>query len=63
MYFPSTIGVNGIRPNHFIDGFILERDTLQYMPHLRQFNYHIRSILKNALNITIDQIRQNFSKI
>jgi hypothetical protein len=62
MYFPSTIGVNGIRPNHFIDGFILERDTLQYMPHLRQFNYHIRSILKNALNITIDQILQTFLK-
>ncbi|CAF4606074.1 unnamed protein product, partial [Rotaria sp. Silwood2] len=32
------------------------------MPRLRQFNYHIRSILKNASHITIDQIRQSFRK-
>ena len=32
------------------------------MPRLRQFNFHIRSILKNASRITIDQIRQSFVK-
>jgi len=30
------------------------------MPRLRQFNFHIRSILKNASHVTIDQIRQSF---
>ena len=57
-----AIGVNGTTPNHFIDGFILERNILPYMPHLRQFNFHIRSILKNASHITTDQIRQSFLK-
>jgi len=57
-----AIGTTGITPNHFIDGSILERDILPYMPRLRQFNFHIRSILKNASNITIDQIRQSFLK-
>ncbi|CAF1148284.1 unnamed protein product [Rotaria sordida] len=57
-----AIGVQGTTPNHFIDGFFLERNILPYMPRLRQFNYHIRSILKNASHITIDQIRQSFLK-
>ncbi|CAF2749896.1 unnamed protein product [Rotaria sp. Silwood2] len=57
-----AIGVQGTTPNHFIDGFFLERNILPYMPRLRQFNYHIRSILKNASHITIDQIRQSFRK-
>ncbi|CAF2584827.1 unnamed protein product [Rotaria sp. Silwood2] len=57
-----AIGQDGITPNHFIDGSILERDILSYMPRLRQFNYHIRSILKNAFHIKIDQIRQSFLK-
>jgi hypothetical protein len=48
--------------NHFIDGFLLERNILPYMPRLPQFNFHIRSILKNASHITIDQIRQSFLK-
>lgn len=57
-----SIGVNGLTPNHFIDGSILERDIIRYMPRLRQCNYHIRSILKNASHITVDQIRQSFIK-
>ncbi|CAF3033751.1 unnamed protein product [Rotaria sp. Silwood2] len=57
-----AIGVQGTTPNYFIDGFFLERNILPYMPRLRQFNYHIRSILKNASHITIDQIRQSFRK-
>ena len=32
------------------------------MPHLRQFNFHIRSILNNASRLTIVQIRQTFLK-
>ncbi|CAF4561599.1 unnamed protein product [Rotaria sp. Silwood2] len=53
---------DGITPNHFIDGSILERDIVSYMHRLRQFNYHIRSILKNASHIKIDKIRQSFLK-
>ncbi|CAF2608635.1 unnamed protein product [Rotaria sp. Silwood2] len=59
---PYTIGQDGITPNHFIDGSILERDIVSYMHRLRQFNYHIRSILKNASHIKIDKIRQSFLK-
>ncbi|CAF4169428.1 unnamed protein product [Rotaria magnacalcarata] len=33
----------------------IERDILSYMPHLRQFNYHIHSILKGASHIKILQ--------
>ena len=57
-----AIGEEGTTRSHFIDRFILERNILPYMPHLRQFNYHIRSILENASHITIDQIRQSFQK-
>ena len=58
-----SIGEDGTkRPLHFIDRSILERNILPYMPHLRQFNYHIRSILMNASHITIDQIRQGFQR-
>jgi hypothetical protein len=57
-----AIGVEGIIPSHFIDGSILEKNILSSMPRLRQFNYHIRSILKNASHITIDQIHQSFEK-
>jgi hypothetical protein len=57
-----AIGVNGITPNHFIDGSILKTSILSYMPRLRQFNFHIRSILKNPSHRTIDQIRQSFLK-
>ncbi|CAM4912887.1 unnamed protein product [Rotaria socialis] len=52
-----AIGKDGTRSDHFIDGSILERDILSYMPRLRQFNYHIRSILQNASHI---KIRQSF---
>ncbi len=58
-----AIGVNGTISNHFIDGFILEKNIVSYMPRLSQFNFHIRSILKNASHITIEQIRQSFPKI
>ncbi|CAF1207774.1 unnamed protein product [Rotaria sordida] len=57
-----AIDQDGIRPSHFIDGSILEKKILQYLPRLCQFNYHIRSILKNTFHITINQIRQSFLK-
>ncbi|CAF1300919.1 unnamed protein product [Adineta steineri] len=57
-----AIGRGNTQPSHFIDGFFLERNILPYMPRLRQFHYHIRSILKNASRITIDKIRQSFVK-
>jgi hypothetical protein len=57
-----AISRNGTKPGHFIDGSILEKNIFPYMPYLRQFNFHIRSILKNASHITIDEIRQSFVK-
>ncbi|CAF2390754.1 unnamed protein product [Rotaria sp. Silwood2] len=49
-------------PNHFINGYDLENDIISYMPHLNQFNFHIRSILENAAHVEIDTIRQSFMK-
>jgi hypothetical protein len=57
-----AIGVNGAEPNYFVTGFDLEKHIVSYMPHLHQFNFHIRSILRNASHITIDTIRQSFMK-
>ncbi|CAF3333006.1 unnamed protein product [Rotaria sp. Silwood1] len=55
-----AIDVNEDGPNHFIDGFDLQRDIVSYMPKLFQFDFHIRSILKNANHIELDKIRQSF---
>jgi hypothetical protein len=49
-------------PNHFIDGFDLEQHIVSYLSHLWQFNFHIRSILKNARHVEINTIRQSFKK-
>ncbi len=49
-----------ITPNHFIDGFDLKKDITSYMPQLRQFNFHIRSVLGYAPYIEADTIRQSF---
>jgi hypothetical protein len=57
-----AVGYDGIRLNHFIDGYDLEKDIISYMPHLRQFHFHIRSILRNASYTEIDTIRQSFLK-
>src|ERR1700722_1030343 len=55
-----AINVNENGPNHFIDGLDLQRDIISYMPNLIQFDFHIRSILKNANHIELDKIRQSF---
>ena len=55
-----AIDGNDNGPNHFIDGLDLQRDIISYMPNLFQFDFHIRSILKNADHIELDKIRQNF---
>ena len=57
-----AIGNKRNKHSHFIDGYVLERDILPYMPQLRQFHFHIRSILKNRFRTTIDQIRQSFRR-
>ncbi|CAF4270243.1 unnamed protein product, partial [Rotaria magnacalcarata] len=57
-----AIDCEEIRPHHFIDGFDLEDDIISYMPHLRQFHFHIRSILKDASHAELDTIRQSFVK-
>jgi hypothetical protein len=46
--------------NHFIDGFYFENCIISYMSHLRQFHFHIRSILKNPSHVEINTIRQSF---
>ncbi|CAF1411759.1 unnamed protein product [Rotaria sp. Silwood1] len=55
-----AIGENENGPNHFIGGLDLQRDIISYMPHLCQFDFHIRSILKDAAHIKLDKIRQSF---
>jgi len=55
-----AIGIEKFLPRHFIDGFDLQRDIISHMPHLRQFHFHIRSIVPNAPHIDIDTIRQSF---
>ena len=57
-----AIGVARHQPDHFIDGFDLQRDIVLFMPHLCQFNFHIRSILKNPPHVNINLIRQSFTK-
>ena len=57
-----AIEVNGTRSNHFIEGSVLEKDVVAYMPRLSQFHFHIRSVLKNASHVKIEQIRQSFQK-
>ncbi|CAF3802849.1 unnamed protein product [Rotaria sordida] len=57
-----TVGVKGSGPDHFIDGFDLKRDIILYMPQLRQLNFHIRSILRQAPHIESDTICQSFVK-
>ncbi|CAF3201995.1 unnamed protein product [Rotaria sp. Silwood2] len=55
-----AVGVEKFVPRHFIDGYGLQRDIISYMPHLRQFHFHIRSIVAYASHIDIDTIRQSF---
>ena len=55
-----AIGDKHIQQRRYIDGSVLERDILPYMPHLRQFHFHIRSIVRNARHRTTDRIRQSF---
>ncbi|CAF4137121.1 unnamed protein product [Rotaria sordida] len=57
-----AIGVTHIGPDHFIDGSDLQRDIISYMPHLRQLDFHIRSIVRHAPYIELDTIRQTFVK-
>jgi hypothetical protein len=46
--------------DHFIDGLDLQRNVISHMPDLRQFNFHIRSVLQDAPQIDIDMLRQSF---
>jgi len=57
-----AINVGNSGPNHFIDGFDLNRNITSYMPHLRQFDFHIRSKLRNVSYIEVDTIRQSFTE-
>ncbi|CAF4201137.1 unnamed protein product [Rotaria magnacalcarata] len=50
------------RLNNFVNGFDLKKDIVSHMPHLRQFNFHIRSIFENVTHVEIDAIRRSFLK-
>ena len=58
------LAINLQRPltNTFIAGYDLGNDITSYMPHLHQFHFHIRSVLKNAPHVQLDTIRQSFKK-
>jgi hypothetical protein len=55
-----AVGVERFLPRHFIDGYDLQRDIISSMPHLRQFYFHIRSIVVSTPHIDIDTICQSF---
>ena len=55
-----AVGINDSGPDHFIDGSDLQRDVVSSMPHLRQLDFHIRSIVRQASHIALDTIRQTF---
>jgi hypothetical protein len=55
-----AIGYGRSGPNRFIDGYDLQRDILSFMPHLCQFDFHIRSSVQRAPHIDVETIRQTF---
>ena len=55
-----SVGTTIADLNYFIDGSDLEENIICYLSHLRQFRFHIRSILKNPPSIDIDTLRQSF---
>ncbi|CAF2983412.1 unnamed protein product [Rotaria sp. Silwood2] len=57
-----AIDITTTRLTHFITEFDLENDIVSYMPHLCQFNFHIRSILENASPVEIGTIRRSIMK-
>ncbi|CAF4830869.1 unnamed protein product, partial [Rotaria sp. Silwood2] len=63
-YLTLLLAIDGTtsRLKDFVSGFDLEKDILSCMRHLRQFNFHIRTIFENATHVKIDIIRQGFMK-
>jgi hypothetical protein len=60
VHLTLLLAINVSKSDHFIDGFHLERNIVSYMPHLQQFHFHVRSILRDAPYTEIDTIRQSF---
>ncbi|CAF1230576.1 unnamed protein product [Rotaria magnacalcarata] len=54
-----AINITTTRLGHFVTELDLEKDIVSYMPHLCQFNFHIRSILENASPVEIGTFRQS----
>ena len=48
--------------NRFIDGNHLQQQITSHMPHLRQFDFHIRSALRNAAYVEAETIQKSFSQ-
>ncbi|CAF3885979.1 unnamed protein product [Rotaria sp. Silwood1] len=61
-YLTLLLAIYITKSNRFVDGFHLERNIVSHMPHLCQFDFHIRSVLKNFSYIELDIVRQSFVK-
>jgi hypothetical protein len=59
-YLTLLLAVTVISSDRFVDEFDLERNIIPFMPHLRQFDFHIRSILRQISYIEMDLIRRSF---
>ncbi|CAF4263237.1 unnamed protein product [Adineta steineri] len=57
-----AIGIGRHAPNHFIDGFDLEKDIISYLSLLCEFRFHIRSVLPHAPHQNVNTIRQSFRR-
>ena len=54
--------MSGGELDDFVTGLDLNRDVVSFMPHLRQFSFHIRSMIRGTPNTSLDTIRQSFTK-
>ena len=48
--------------NRFIDGNDLQQQITSYMPHLRRFDFHIRSALRDAAHVEAETVQKSFSQ-
>ena len=57
-----AIGYSAHDTNRFIDGNHLQQEITSYMPHLRQFDFHIRSVRRDGAHVEPETIQKSFSE-
>jgi hypothetical protein len=57
-----AIGHSPHNANRFIDGSHLQQEITSYMPHLRQFDFHIRSVRRDGAHVEPETIQKSFSQ-